>query len=46
LLKELHRWQDELGAKRPTEPNPDFNEKAERKAREKATDPSVKALRG
>jgi arylsulfatase A-like enzyme len=46
LLKELHRWQDELGAKRPTEPNPDFNEKAERKAREKATNPSVKALRG
>ncbi len=36
LLKELHRWQDEVGAKRPTELNPEFDEQTERKAREKA----------
>jgi arylsulfatase A-like enzyme len=36
LLKELHRWQDEVGAKRSFEKNPDFDEKAERNAIKKA----------
>lgn len=36
LLKELHRWQDELGAKRTFETNPAFDKKAEQKALENA----------
>ncbi len=36
LLKELHRWQDELGAKRTFGMNPAFDEKAERKTIKKA----------
>lgn len=35
LLKELHRWQDEVGAKRTFEPNPEFNEEAAQKESEK-----------
>jgi hypothetical protein len=34
LLRELHRWQDDIGAKHPTDPNPDFKPHAERKTRE------------
>lgn len=36
LLTILHRWQDKIGAKRPTEPNPDYDEEAENKAIRKA----------
>ena len=46
MLKELHRWQDELGAKRPAEANPEFNEKAERMALEKPANSSRKGKRG
>lgn len=35
LLQTLHRWQDELGATRPSEANPEFDPQAEQKAIQK-----------
>ena len=46
LLGELHRWQDGIGAKRPAEPNPRYDRKAEAEALEAAAKPAGSAKPG
>lgn len=44
LLGILHRWQDEIGARRPSEPDPAFNEASERAARNHAMKPKAQPM--